>query len=77
MNTKTLDEAIKRTTTAETTLGADKANLDNLEAAAAQAAAPVPPAKAKVAVDIDDFNASLRELSDAALAAVIPVSVPE
>lgn len=72
-----LDDSIKAFLQTEAKRTADYGNLATLEAAVAQAQAPVPPAQAQVAQDDVAFNAALDQIISDATSAKVPPPIPQ
>ena len=69
-----LDQAIANASAAEATYTGDINNVANINTAIATATAPLGPAQAQLTSDTLAYNAALNALSQAALAAIVPVS---
>jgi hypothetical protein len=73
MNTQ-LDVALQAASAAEATYNADVANVATIQTAISTASAPLAAAQAQLSTDASAFNATLDDLSAAALAAKVPVA---
>ena len=72
MNTD-LDNAIVAASAAEATYTADVQNVATIQTSIDQATQPLAPAQAKLATDAAAFNTTMDALSQAALAAKVPI----